>query len=659
MRSRFARVALGALAVWLTIVAVHLTVGIGARGLAEPGWKVAYNGLIFAAALVCLLGAPAGQRRAWALIAGGLAAWAVGNTYWTFFLVDLDSPPYPSVSDVFWLAFYPPVYLALALLLRARVRTYRASLAVDGLIGALAVASVATAVVFDRVASTDAGSLLGTLTNLTYPIADMLLIALVAGTVALSGWRVDRAWAYLALGFVVFGASDSLYLFQVAAGTYTEGTLTDLGWPAAAVLIAFAACRPTEVPVAAKRTPGWLLLGLPACFAGVGLSVLIVDHFARVTPLALALASLCVLAVIGRMALTYGENLRILRTRTVEAETDPLTGLGNRRRLAFDVEALEGDAQATGHVLALFDLNGFKHYNDNFGHPAGDSLLARLGHGLQTFAAVRGSVYRMGGDEFCALLERGREPVDLLVRAAADALAADGDGFSITASYGYVELPEEASDVPGALRLADQRMYANKNSRRATAEQQSAGVLLTALVERNPDLGDHVNGGADLAEQVARSLGLAQAEVEQVRIAAALHDVGKVAIPDAILTKPGELDAEEWAFVRRHTLIGETIMHAAPALRAAARLVRSSHERFDGTGYPDKLAGEEIPLGSRIIFVCDAFDAMLSARPYSAALTVDHALAELRRHAGTQFDPLVVGAFALVLAERRAVPTAS
>jgi HD-GYP domain-containing protein (c-di-GMP phosphodiesterase class II) len=202
-------------------------------------------------------------------------------------------------------------------------------------------------------------------------------------------------------------------------------------------------------------------------------------------------------------------------------------------------------------------------------------------------------------------------------------------------------------------------MYANKNSRRASAEQQSAGVLLTALVERNPDLGDHVNGVADLAEQVARSLGLAQAEVEQVRIAAALHDVGMVAIPDAILTKPGELDAEEWAFVRRHTLIGETIMHAAPALRAAARLVRSSHERFDGTGYPDRLAGEEIPLGSRIIFVCDAFDAMLSARPYSAALTVDHALAELRRHAGTQFDPLVVGAFALVLEERRALPTAS
>ncbi len=161
-----------------------------------------------------------------------------------------------------------------------------------------------------------------------------------------------------------------------------------------------------------------------------------------------------------------------------------------------------------------------------------------------------------------------------------------------------------------------------------------------------------MNGVAELAEAVARSLGLTETEVEQVRIAAALHDVGKMAIPDAILYQAGQLDNEEWAFVRRHTLIGETIMHAAPALRGPARLVRSSHERFDGSGYPDGLAGGEIPLGSRIIFVCDAFDAMLSARPYSPPLPLEHALGELRRNAGTQFDPLVVGAFTLVVDER-------
>jgi len=657
MVRRRARLALVPLLAWLLVVALHLTVGLGERGLADPAWKVAYNGLIFAAAAICLLGSPAGERRAWALISAALACWAVGNTYWTFFLVDLDSPPYPSVSDVFWLAFYPPVYLALVLLLRSRVRSYRVSLALDGAIGALAVGAVATAVVFGRVVATDAGSLLGTLTNLTYPLADMLLVAMVAGALALTGWRGDRAWAWLAVGFVVFGASDSLYLSQVAGGTYTEGTLVDLGWPAAAVLLAVAASTRPNARRTERRT-GWLLLVLPALFAAVGLCVLVIDHFVRITPLALVLASLCVLAVIGRMALTYGENLAILRLRTTEAETDPLTGLGNRRRLALDVED-DLAREASARVLALFDLNGFKHYNDTFGHPAGDALLARLGRNLSMFAASRGTVYRMGGDEFCALLERGREPVDVLVRAAASSLADEGDGFAITASYGWVELPEEAADAAEAMRLADHRMYANKNSQRASAEEQSSGVLLTALVERNPDLGDHVNGVAELAEAVASSLGLTESEVEQVRIAAALHDVGKMAIPDAILTKPGSLDDEEWGFVRRHTLIGETIMHAAPALRAAARLVRSSHERFDGAGYPDGLSGEEIPLGSRIIFVCDAFDAMLSARPYSPPLPVEHALSELRRNAGTQFDPLVVGAFSLVVDDRRAVPVAS
>jgi diguanylate cyclase (GGDEF)-like protein len=626
----------------LGVLAVHLTVGIGERGLADPAWKVAYNGVIFVAALACLLGAPRGERLPWALIAAGLASWAVGNTYWTFALVDLESPPYPSVSDAFWLAFYPPVLVALIMLVRSRVTSFRVSLAVDGLI---------------RVLESDAGHLLGTLTNLSYPLADMLLVALVAGALALTGWRADRAWGYLAAGFVVFGASDSLYLYQVAAGTYTEGTLVDLGWPAAAVLLAVAAaCRGSRRP--GRAAGGWVLLGLPTLFAVVALGLLIYDHFKPVTPLSLALAGLCVVAVIGRMALTFRENLSMLAARTEEAETDPLTGLGNRRRLALDLEACLQRDSCPEHVLALFDLNGFKHYNDTFGHPAGDALLARLGRHLAVLSAARGKAYRMGGDEFCALLARGSEPVEILVRAAASALAEEGDGFAITASYGFVELPAEARDATEALRLADQRMYADKNSGRVSAGEQSSSVLMTALVERNPQLGRHVAGVAELAEEVARTLGLSEDDVEQVRIAAGLHDVGKMAIPDAILSKPSSLDEDEWAFVRRHTTIGETILQAAPSLRHAARLVRASHERFDGAGYPDGLAGEDIPLGSRIIFVCDAFDAMRSQRPYSPALSFEEALAELRRCAGSQFDPLVVAAFTLVV-EARNVRTAA
>ena len=184
----------------------------------------------------------------------------------------------------------------------------------------------------------------------------------------------------------------------------------------------------------------------------------------------------------------------------------------------------------------------------------------------------------------------------------------------------------------------------------ATADRQSSDVLLTALAERHPDLGDHLDGVTELATDVATRMGIDGDELTQLRHAAALHDIGKVAIPDAIITKPAALDDDEWAFMRRHTLIGERIIAAAPALGRAAKLVRASHEAFDGTGYPDHLSGVEIPLGARIIAVCDAFDAMLAPRPYSPPSAVEQALAELRRCAGTQFDPDVVSAFGQTLA---------
>jgi HD-GYP domain-containing protein (c-di-GMP phosphodiesterase class II) len=196
-----------------------------------------------------------------------------------------------------------------------------------------------------------------------------------------------------------------------------------------------------------------------------------------------------------------------------------------------------------------------------------------------------------------------------------------------------------------ALRVADQRMYAHKNGNRTSAGRQSTDVLLQALAERHSDLGDHLGQVADLAAATAAKLRLGDEEVEQVRVAAELHDVGKVAIPDAILDKPESLDDEEWEFIRRHSEIGERIVAAAPALAPVAKLVRSVHERWDGGGYPDGLGGGDIPLGARIVAVCDAFDAMTSDRSYRCAMPVADALAELRRCAASQFDPDVVEAF--------------
>jgi putative nucleotidyltransferase with HDIG domain len=195
-------------------------------------------------------------------------------------------------------------------------------------------------------------------------------------------------------------------------------------------------------------------------------------------------------------------------------------------------------------------------------------------------------------------------------------------------------------------------MYAHKQGRRPSASRQSTDVLLRALAERHPDLDSHSHGVASLAAEVARNLGLSAQEAEQVRLAAELHDIGKVAIPETILNKPGPLDDAEWEYIRRHSVIGERIISAAQSLHRVAQIVRSSHERVDGTGYPDGLKGAEIPLGARVIAVCDAYDAMITSRSYSGAMPPSVAIAELQRCAGLQFDPDVVEVFCAALAEQ-------
>jgi two-component system, cell cycle response regulator len=328
--------------------------------------------------------------------------------------------------------------------------------------------------------------------------------------------------------------------------------------------------------------------------------------------------------------------------------TDALTGIPNRRQLKADLDrGLKQATQARPLLLMLFDLNGFKAYNDSFGHPAGDALLIRLAKALeQAMTEHGGSAYRLGGDEFCVLAAVEPDSTTPIVAAASQALSEHGGGFSITASYGAILLPQESQDVVEAMRLVDQRMYAQKTSARRSPDRQSRDVLLRALAERNPELAERHTAVARLAEAIGERMGLSNEEQTRLRQAAELHDIGKLAIPEDILHRGGPLEPGEWAFVRRHPLIGERIIGAAPALAAAAKLVHSTHERIDGTGYPDGLAGEQIPVGARIIAVCDAFTAMTFPRSYAAQLTVAEAVAELRHCAGTQFDASVVDALA-------------
>jgi two-component system cell cycle response regulator len=646
----------------LAAYTAHVAFGFGGPGSEGFFQDWVYNALVLSAALSCLLRGivSRAERARWLSLGGGLLCLFAGELYYTLHLSHLEDPPYPSLADALYLAFYPASFAALVLFAPRTSRQLRASLWLDGLVSSLAVAALAAALVLQPIASSTGGDRLDVATTLAYPLADLTLLVFVVGLLALSTWKPSRSWALIAAGLVTMAVADGIFLWQSANGNYVEGQALDALWPAAALLLAQAAWQPSVRT--STRLEGWRLLAMPALFALVPVGLLVYGNFQPMNRPALVLAAAALVVAVLRMAYTFSNTLRMTEEATAAALTDALTGLGNRRALLLDLEneLAHVDGGPPG-VLVLFDLDGFKDYNDTFGHPAGDALLVRLGGRLRSAVSGCGSAYRLGGDEFCALLALDPDRVGDDVDRAVAALHERGEGFEVASSHGTVILPAEARDSSRALQLADQRLYAQKGVRRRQATtRQLRDVLLQMVSERTPELRHHIDDVASLAHGVGRRLGLRAHELHDLVRAAELHDIGKMAIPDAILHKPGPLDAAEWEFMRQHTVVGERMLHVAPALSGVAQLVRWSHERIDGGGYPDGLTGEEIPLGARIVAVCDAFHAMTSDRPYSPAMSSDEAVAELTRHSGTQFDPRVVAAFrAELAAPTRPAPSAA
>jgi two-component system, cell cycle response regulator len=632
-----------ALALALVVYACLLGFGHNGDGLGRAIDIPLYLGLLVGGTLYCLARPifRTQNRTAWLVFGLGLACWTAGDFYYEFFLADDETIPYPSIADALYLAFYPLAYVGLGLLLRGRTLAANRSFWLDGTIAGVTVAAVGAALVFGTVVDTTGGDFWTIWTNMAYPLGDLGLLVIVLATLGLTGWQVDRVWACALAGCVVFAVTDAFYLYQTAEETYVEGTILDVGWPAGLLLFAFAAWQPPRA-IVHRRLEGFRLLAVPVGFGLLGLALLVYDHFHALNGAALIFSALSIVAVIGRMVLTFHENLKLLERSRAEADTDALTGLANRRKLLADLESRIEAGVPT--MVILFDLDGFKAYNDSFGHPAGDALLRRLARKLAEATAPIGESYRMGGDEFCLLATGDPAYLAGVVATATKALEEEGEGFRITCAYGAILLPEETTELSEALRIADARMYGNKDSRRASAVRQSKDVLLSVLHERDAGLRGHLTGVAQLARAVGTRLELSATDLHDLGLAAELHDVGKLAVPDAILSKSGPLTEEEWPFIHRHTLVGERILSAAPSLSRIARLVRSTHERLDGLGYPDGLSDTDIPLLSRIISACDAFFAMIEDRPYRPAMASEDAIAELRRCAGTQFDPVVVEA---------------
>jgi diguanylate cyclase (GGDEF)-like protein len=469
-------------------VALHDWFGLGGSGLdrAAEGW--AYDSVVIAAGLACLVRAARAERErgAWIAIGAAILSWGASEVYWTVAILDNPSAPYPSLADAGYLAFYPLAAVGLGLLIRARAHELDWRLWMDGLIAALGTAALGAAFVFDFVADKATGSASEVATTLAYPLGDVIMLAFVVGIVALTRWRPGRTWSLLLAGLATLVVADVAYTLQSNGAGIPGGNWVDPLYLVAAVFLGAEAWQPRADRILAKpRFDGWRELMVPVLVAAVMIGLFALQYFTATSVLSTVLWAATMIAVLVRLGMSVRENKRLLE----QVRTDPLTGLGNRGRMQVDLEAQAAGASAEEPVaLLLFDLNGFKRYNDTFGHPAGDDLLIRLGGSLRSAVGEDGFAYRIGGDEFCVLLTCLPERFGAVSQRAATAMNAKGKGFEVSASWGAVELPAEATEGAEALQLADVRMYAQKESRvtdrRETVRGTGSGGRLGEALEQ-------------------------------------------------------------------------------------------------------------------------------------------------------------------------------
>ena len=631
----------------LTVHYGHALFGWFARGQYDLIDTWLMDGVLMAAAIIALLGAwRSGPERVRRLVlAGGISSYGLAYVVYHVFLIT-STLTWPTVSDFLWTAFYVAAAVSLGAALKREIG--RASwLWLDAAVNALGLVALGWVFVVSPAADAAVTSRAFTVGQASYMVGDLILAGMLAAILTAAGVRGAVRWALPVVAVLVLTSTDLVYAWESASAADVTGSVLDPLWVTAMVLLAGSCWFHRHPPVRRDHT-----LESPvrtAVSPVVGFLALTIVVGMRGDLLAEVLVLLAVAIVCVRLGITLRVNRRLMtivrsaeRASAKRARTDPLTLLGNRRALQADLERRTRFGEA--FALICLDLNGFKTYNDRFGHAAGDLLLRRMGAALAAATGSRGSCYRPGGDEFCVLLDgpvpRGKPDVSDILAA----LTEHGTGFDITVAYGIVTIPDEAQGADEAERLADQRMYGHKRSGRKSTAEEMSELLSRVTAEREPGLNDCESDVVRLAVGVGRQLGCSTEDLDIVARAAEQHDLGKLAIPDAILLKPGPLNASEWELVRQHPIIGERILAGTPALRPVARVVRSCHERWDGTGYPDALKAHQIPLGARIIAVCGAYSAMAAGAPYRAALSEADAFDELRRCGGRQFDRTVVEA---------------
>jgi diguanylate cyclase (GGDEF)-like protein len=697
----------------LGVYSLHVTVGFPPKG--GPDWHLLCPLAYLLAAAICFTRAAAIERERliWGLFATGILLEAISWVYYYTAFRHRAAPPYPSVADAIGICFYVASFGALMLMVRDRLRRFSRNLWLDAVIGVLALAAVVAAVLVHPIVTSTGGDEGAVATSLAYPLADVLTLTLVLGVFALSGWRPERRWMLIGVAWAILTVTDAIYVSQAASGTFVARGMLDTCWAVVNLLIAWAAWDRSKRPP--LRFDGWQVLGVPLAFTSIAIGVLVYGNFEPLNPTAVTLALLALVGSIAATVSSYLEQRKLETLARRDALTGLFNYREFHRRLEERIEAarLDGDQK---FAVALFDVDGFKDVNDLRGHAEGDRVLREVARAIGGARRSGDTAARLGGDEFGVLMhDADVEGATALARRMSERVDSLGEGIGISygvaewpgdgpgkellllradvamyaAKSGEAERPiaavperdrrardfdtspalgrrRQVADAIDAERERDNAQlrayaeavrvtYAQGLERAQQLKQNYLATVLTlasAVEAKDEYTGGHINRVHRLGLLLAGEL--VPNEVDDPRMAYGflLHDIGKLAVPDAILNKTGPLDDEEWELMRSHPEAGVRILAPIPFLGRAMDVVRHHHERWDGTGYPDGLASEEIPMWSRIFAVVDSVDAMTSDRPYRAALPLEIAHQELRKGAGTQFDPLCVAAFMRLEASR-------
>ncbi|MGM0365918.1 MAG: sensor domain-containing diguanylate cyclase/phosphohydrolase [Actinomycetota bacterium] len=342
------------------------------------------------------------------------------------------------------------------------------------------------------------------------------------------------------------------------------------------------------------------------------------------------------------------EKIRFLSFR------DSLTGLYNREYFEEELKRLNTNRQLPLSIVVA-DLNSLKLINDAFGHKEGDRMLRKAAEVLRSSCRKEDIIARWGGDEFIILLPKtGADKSEQLIKRIKEGcLNYSGQDIQLSISLGYATKQLPSENISKVLRKAEDRMYKNKVLERKSIYSGMLDALLGKLRDKKKESKKHLKYLEGLAEKFGKSMDLSQAKVRDLVLLAGIYDIGKITIPDRILQKKERLNTEEWEIIKRHPEIGFHISEPTPQLLNLAEAILSHHEWWDGTGYPQRLKGDDIPIMARAIAIMDAYDAMTKGRPYKKRLTREQALAELKKYAGIQFDPVLVDKFINTLVKRK------